>query len=218
MGPSTTNMLTANSLIQLLTKFLKIYLSATMLSRMPILKERSAREIQELIHFQSPPQYITSRLLDLQIKCILLKVMRPLAVHALEDLERCVRTRIKTSWPDSFSAILSLCLFIEELQIIAVAGSTIQSTAEQQPPSKDAIFNTCRELEQSPFQIVTDIFHGIYRTSKENDGVGKGDKGFNPLGQSLTGAKQSSQNFGLDKPAGDMIRDFGQMISNSCEY
>jgi hypothetical protein len=183
-------------------------------NQLPILTGPTVLDLLACLSPTTPMlQLVSSRLLDLQLKYVLYKFMRELISGALQDLERCMRSRTKDSWPSSFSAVLSLCLCIEELQIIAVKAATNQIVVEQAPLSKEAVLQACQEIEDYTFRLVTEVFHGIYRTTTNESG--KADRSFNPLKRRLASMDPV---FGSSNPAEDMIHQICQVLGTSSEY
>jgi hypothetical protein len=149
--------------------------------------DRSARKIYSALGPPATPQpYLSSRLLNHQIKYVMHKLHRELTLLVLEDLERCLRSRTKDSWGPSFCAILLLCLCIEGLQSAAdvmVVCEIMEKGESEASFTRDQSYQACADLDEYPFRQSQKLFHDIYRTHKE-DGIvrkGCGEKGFNPL-------------------------------------
>jgi hypothetical protein len=66
-----------------------------------------------------PEPYLSSRLLNRQLKFVMHRLHRDITRELLEGLEKSMRSCTKNAWGPSFCAILVLCLCIEGLQTAA---------------------------------------------------------------------------------------------------
>lgn len=201
---------------QLLRRALLLHLANYFMGRMLVFTEQSAFRVRQKLQGvdeQLACPYISSQLLDIQLKYILLKITRDLVTETLEGLEKTMRSATKKTWPASFATILLLCLSTEEIQVAAITSVGVEKIAGKEPPSKKAAIEACRALEDSALRLVTRVFHEIYRSSRKADGSVWGN-GFNPLGQVFAGKGSDLDD---DPPARDMIQEIGQMVSQSCE-
>ena len=146
--------------------------------------KKSVREIySKLFPTSTPPSYLSSRLLNRQIKHVMHKLHRETTQLVLEDLERSLRSRTKYSWGPSFCAILILCLCIEGLQSSAdiIVVCDMQEKGAEASYTRDQSYIACKELDEYPFQQLTKLFHEICKSHSDGNNARRGDKAFNPL-------------------------------------
>ena len=123
----------------------------------------------------------TTKILNEQIKCVLNSLMQETTREILESLEKELRTRTKASWQTLVCAILILSICIEAVQV-GTDEYIVQNTVNGNitAMTRDAAIEACRNLDDLLFKHCTDLFHGIYRTSKPKNGH-RNDRGFNPV-------------------------------------
>jgi hypothetical protein len=163
-----------------------------------------------------PGEYLSSRLLNRQIKYVMHLLHREIYRSVLEGLEKSLKSRSKESWGPSFCALLVLCLCIEELQTAADTFiiCDIQKDGEASAYNRNQSFEACLALEERPFQQCTRLFHDIYRSRREASvGGSSRDGGFNPLRVLACDGKSVN----LDKPTDEMAKSIYGMIYNSCK-
>ncbi|KAG0645366.1 hypothetical protein D0Z07_8857 [Hyphodiscus hymeniophilus] len=141
---------------------------------------------QRSTDFNVPPEpYLSSRLLNRQLKFVMHRLHREIVCEVLEGLEKSMRSRTKDAWGPSFAAILVLCLSIEGLQTAAdtfVVCDKIEKIREgltsvyRREQSRAA----CENVEGYPYEKCTKLFHDIFKTRKEGNG-GSRDGGLNPF-------------------------------------
>jgi len=139
----------------------------------------------------------SSRLLNLQIKSIVLNTCEKLIAVILMDLEKVMRKRQRKLWPICFTSILLLSFVMEQAQNlvythIQVAGSSGPSSMAGH---QNELHESCGVLEEAVYGQLTYIFHALYRTSKDENG------GLNPFGDHFTAANEP----GFDDAAMNMI-------------
>jgi hypothetical protein len=176
--------------------------------------DKSARQLYNILAPSATPQpYLSSRLLNRQLKYVMHKLHRDITLEVLEGLERSLRSRTKDSWGASFCTILILCICIEALQSAAdmMAVCDIQAKGEAAEYSRDQSYLACEALDEYPFRQCTKLFHDIYRSHKDGNGGGRKEKAFNPLKMAGRGAKME-----LDSPTEKMVKAVRAVTCNSC--
>lgn len=163
----------------------------------------------------TPQAYLSSRLLNRQIKYVMHKLHQEITLKVLEDLERSLRSRTKDSWGTSFCTILILCLCIEGLQTAAdvMVVCNIQEKGGEASYNRNQSFNACEELEEYPFRQCKKLFHDIYRSHKDGSSGGRGEKAFNPLKMAAEEGRT-----GLDLTTEGMVRSIYGVVCSSCEF
>ncbi|KAG9235680.1 hypothetical protein BJ875DRAFT_264020 [Amylocarpus encephaloides] len=148
------------------------------------LTEESANNVYPVMQFYGVTRemYMSSRLLNRQIKYAMHKLSREITGDVLEGLERAMRSRTKDSWGTSFCTFLVLCLCMEGLQI----ASDTYVVCDMQRAGANSIYNrqqsvdACRNIDENPFSQCKRLFHDIYKSHRESHRVGR-EGGFNPL-------------------------------------
>jgi len=120
--------------------------------------------------------HMFSRLLERQIKCVMLKIQSELLKETLDQLEKCLRSRTVDSWPTSFAVILLLCICAEEMQTAAISAVTTEVADGATPPAATDATRACIDVEEVVASRLQPLFHDIYKTQKEPR-----EGGFNPL-------------------------------------
>jgi hypothetical protein len=177
--------------------------------------DRSAREIYSALAPEANPHaYLSSRLLNRQIKYAMHKLHREATLLVFEDLERSFHSRTKTSWGPSFCSILLLCFCIEGLQTIAdvIAVCAMAEEGDALFYDRDQSYKACTDLDDYPFQQCKKLFHAIYRTNKRDDTQGHAEAVFNPLRMAADAARM-----GLDACTEGMVRAIYGIVVNNCE-
>jgi hypothetical protein len=163
-------------------------------------------------HFNVPPEpYLSSRLLNRQLKFVMHRLHRDITGEVLEGLEKSMRSRTKDASGHCFAAILVLCLCIEALQIAAdrfVVCDKIKE-GDKSKYRRAQSRKACEEVEDCVYERCTKLFHGIFRSRKERkDGAREG--GFNPLRLVREGVET-----GLDEPTERMVRSVYGWVNES---
>jgi hypothetical protein len=177
--------------------------------------DQSARELYKTLAPAAKPQpYLSSRLLNRQIKYVMHKLHRELTLVVLDDLERSLRSRIKDSWGPTFCVILVLCLCIENLQTAAdvMVICDLHESGESTSSTREQSRRACDDLDQYPFQQCRKLFHNIYRSHKQDIEATKGYQKtcFNPL---RSAAEESRM--GFDSCTEGMVRSiYGIVVYN----
>lgn len=157
--------------------------------------------------------YLSSRLLNRQIKYIMHKLHREVTIEVLEGLERSLRARTKDSWGPSFCTILLLCLCIEDLQIAAdtMVVCDMLKKGTDSLFTRDQSYRVCVALDEFPFLQCKKLFHDIYKSHKEVQS-GAREGGFNPLR-----CMQDKIPTGLDGATDIMVREIYEVMESSRE-
>jgi hypothetical protein len=194
---------------------LKLHAIHYFMSCLVTFTDRSAHDLFDELGWSATPQpYLSSRLLNRQIKYVMHKLHREITLHVLEDLERSLRSRTKDSWGPSFCTILILCLCIEHLQsaadIMVVCDMREKGAAASY--TRDQSWTACEELEEYPFSQCKKLFHDIYRSHRDASHGGRGEKAFNPLRMA-----KDEGGMGLDKTTEAMVRAVSGVVCGFCE-
>lgn len=171
--------------------------------------EESARNVFEKVHLLPPyaeplGRFQSSRLLNRQIKCVMHKLTKDITEEVLDGLEKSMRSKSKSSWGESFCAILILSLCIDSLQTAAdtfVVCDIEKSEKEgiDRSYSRRQSFDACQALENYPFLQCKRLFHDIYRSHKQGNG-GLREGGFNPFRDIV------SAEVDLDTPTKELVK------------
>ena len=131
---------------------------------------------------------LISGLLNRQLKYAVNDIMKQETLNLLDDLQKELYGKSKSSWATSFCVLLILCICIEEVQT-AMGGLVMHSRENPgsvNPDGEEAIL-VCRRLDDLPFAHMCALFHKVFKSHKVRDtGTGKRKKksdtaGFNPL-------------------------------------
>lgn len=186
------------------------YFMSTLITFTPL----SAREVYSFLGHPLPhDEYLSSRLLNRQIKHQMHELHCELTASVLESLEHSLRARTIDHWAPSFSAILIICLCIENLQTAAdtmvVCDMLIEDESEGLERTQS--MKACAALEQSPFAQCKNLFHDIYKSQNQEIEGGR-KSGFNPLRALWNGGQTR-----LRDEEDLMVRNTCAMISENCE-
>jgi hypothetical protein len=181
--------------------------------------DSAAEVLQNVEHFEDleapmPTAFLSSRLLNRQVKYVMNKLHRDLTANVLEGLERSMRSRTKDSWGTSFCTILILCLCMERLQAAAdtLVVCDMQNKGFGSRYRRDQSYEACQHLEEYPFYQCKRLFHEIYKSHREGNGAGR-EAGFNPLKAMGNGVET-----GLDAATDMMLRRMHSMAWESCKF
>lgn len=176
-------------------------------------EESASKVYQTLQEFGEPRKpYLSSRLLNRQVKYAMHRLSREVTVEVLEGLERSMRSRTKDSWGASFCAFLVLCLCMENLQIacdiyVVCDIEKCQKDGSRSAYDRSQSYQASQKVDENPFFQCKRLFHDIYRTHKESS-RGAREAGFNPL----RNLALHDMNTGLDPAADAMVKSIYQMI------
>jgi hypothetical protein len=205
-----------SSQVPLLRDALKLHAIHYFMGCLVTFTDRSARELYNKLASSATSQpYLSSRLLNRQIKYVMHKLHREITLHVLEDLERSLRSRTKDSWGASFCTILILCLCIEGLQSAAdvMVVCDMREKGEAVSYTRDQSYIACEALDEYPFRQCKKLFHDIYKSHKDGSTGGRGEKAFNPLKMA---AKEGRM--GLDSMTEGMVRAVYGVVFSSCKF
>ncbi|KUJ15459.1 uncharacterized protein LY89DRAFT_783598 [Mollisia scopiformis] len=199
--------------IPLVQNALKMHAIHYFMSTLITFSEESAEKVSRSIRNYDAllEPYLSSRLLNRQIKYVMHKLHRELTIEVLEGLERSLRARTKDSWGPSFCTILILCLCIEDLQIAAdtmVVCDMLKKGNESQY-TRDQSYQVCLALDEYPFSQCKRLFHDIYKSHKEANG-GAREGGFNPLR-----SVHEKTSTGLDATTDAMVKSVYGVVEES---
>lgn len=183
------------------------------MGRLITFTEESAKTVYPIVEYYGAPraEYLSSRLLNRQIKFAMHTLHRETTKKVLEELERLMRTRKKDGWGPSFCAILLLCFCIESLQTAAETYvicdlSRCGRVGIMPECSLRQSFVACQTLDEYPFQRTTKLFHDIFQTHRTR-------QGFNPF-QSLSAGMLTA----LDPPTNAMAEGIYNTLQTHCRY
>lgn len=166
-------------------------------------------------HFNIPPEpYLSSRLLNRQLKFVMHRLHRELTREVLESLEKSMRSRTKDAWGPSFAAILVLSLCIEGLQTAAdtFVVCDMLKEGDKSKYRRAQSRKACEEVEDVPYERCTRLFHEIFRSRKEGNGRAK-EGAFNPLSEVREGVEK-----GLDESTERMVRSVYGWVDESSKF
>ena len=152
--------------------------------------------------------YITSRLLNRQVKVAFYHLLKAAQKDVLKDFERELRTRSRTAWPTAFCIALLLCMCVEDIQIAADYYVTYKEDGET-CDRKDS-HKICNELETLPYGRCTSMFHEVFATFKSPNGHG-GEGSFNPFKQGQFSRDE------LDGAAQTLVSEIQDIFKNHCK-
>lgn len=162
----------------LIRDVLLLYSALCHTGRPTVFTDESTRLLLNHLQIEdSTSEYFHSRLLNRQIKHAFYEINRKLTHRVLNELEKVIRSRQRSSWPICFAAMLILSLCIEKVQVLADAHVEAAKSSETQPLTglEDELRNICQRLDEVLFGQLVHVFHTLFRTSKGDSG------GLNPF-------------------------------------
>jgi hypothetical protein len=188
------------------------------MSNLTTFSEESVGKIYSTLFSTStlPTSYVSSRLLNKQIKFVMHILHHETTQLVLEDLERSLCSRTRSSWGPSFCAILIPCLCIEELQnsVDIMVVCEMQEKGEKALYTRYQSYKACKELDDYPFQNFKKLFHEIYKSHSDGKGTWRGVKAFNPLKAAAMGKRRME----IDSTTEAMARAIYGVVNNHCKY
>ncbi|KAF7544713.1 hypothetical protein G7Z17_g9740 [Cylindrodendrum hubeiense] len=151
---------------------------------------------------------LTPRVLARQIKSIIDEMMMREMGHLFELFSKSLKPKSRREWAPCLAAFLTLCLFMEAVEMAAdifvVSQNEIGMRNGSRPEyDRSVALNTCKEVENMPFKQFAYQFHQVYQThSKEANA-----KSFNPL-MDPSFAEQGE----LDAPAANMAAQLTELF------
>jgi hypothetical protein len=208
----------ASKTMPLVRSALMLYATHFYMRRVVTFMDESVKRIyQTMGSFESDEElesYLSSRLLNRQIKYVIYKIQQELTASVLEGLEKLLRSRARDSWAPSFCTILVLSLCIEHIETAADIFVVCDIAKEanggfQSEYRRDQSSEACSELDNYPFRQCTQLFHDIFKSHREYNGGGK--EAFNPLMSDV----KMDENSGWDQATREMILSIRQIIRES---
>jgi hypothetical protein len=165
---------------------------------------------------KEPEPYLSSRLLNRQIKYVIHEIQQDLTIELLDGLEKALQSRSKDSWALSFCTILVLSLCIEYIETAAdiFVVCDIKKEANEGSQSeyrRDYSSEVCSKLDDYHFQQCTQLVHNNFKSHRNNGGEKEG--GFNPLMPGI----EIDGNTSWDQATKEMILSIRGIIQNSSE-
>lgn len=130
------------------------------------------------------------RLINIQIKNVMLTLIRETYLAVLDELDKDIRSQDCTNWVSNFSCILVLCMCTEMVQVTSdfrvinsleeISESSNRLDKNGNSASREDSINVCRQLDERLISTATSSFHLIYRFIKRKNGS-KLVQGFNPI-------------------------------------
>jgi hypothetical protein len=184
---------------------------------LPTFSEHCRQDIQQYISQSGVPigEYLTSRLLNRQIKYIMQSLHQEIYQSVLEGFEKLLRSSAKReSWSTSFCTLLVLCLCMEELQTAAevFVMSDVQVDAYSIYTRRTSL-GACSAIEESTFLTCLRLFHDVYRSSGQGRLIGSREGGLNPFRK--TGRKMIYSD--LDEASKNLIESVQTLLHTSCK-
>ena len=161
---------------------------------------------------------LISSLLNRQLKYAVNDIMKQETLNLLDDLQKELYGKSKSSWATSFCVLLILCICIEEVQT-AMGGLVMHSRENPgsvNPDEEEAIL-VCRRLDDLPFAHMCALFHKVFKSHKVG-GTGAGKKrkkksdsaGFNPLIGEMVERNESE---GFGKEAVELVSEMRSIMT-----
>jgi len=183
--------------------------------RLLTFSDASVRDIHRTMNYfesdEEPEPYLSSRLLNRQIKHVISKIQQELTMEVLDGLEKSLRSRSKDSWAPSFCTILVLSLCIELIETAAdiFVVCDIEKEGSKSEYRRNHSSEACSQLDNYPFRQCTQLFHDIFKSHRDNSGGKEG--GLNPLMLNV----ETDGNTGWDQATKDMIHSIRSIIWDS---
>jgi hypothetical protein len=159
-----------------------------------LLREESEEDLEYLAPNEFNTQRPNLRMINIQIKHIMLHLLRDTYVEVLEELEKDLRPKDLKLWAPTFCCILILCMCAEMVQITSdyrvicalddISKSHNGRDKNGNKASRDASIDICRRLDDLPIASAESSFHVIYKTIKLKEGPIR-EQGFNPIRDGL---------------------------------
>lgn len=149
---------------------------------------------------------LTSRVLARQIKSIIDEMMMREMVQLFELFSKSLKPKSRREWAPCLAAFLTLCLFMETVELAAdifvVSQNEIGIRNGSRPEyDRSVALNTCKEVENMPFKQFAWQFHQVYQTHIKEPNA----KSFNPL---VDTAEQGE----LDAPAAKLAARLRELL------
>lgn len=146
------------------------------------------------------------RLINLQIKHIMLGIITKTYAAVLEELEKLLRPKEPQLWAPTFCCIMILNMCAEMVQEttdfrIACAMDDMKKSPDGRDkngnkPSQEESISVCRKLDSLPIANATATFHLMNRTKKVNSRRAQ-RKAYNPIRDQLDGKEAAELDPGV---------------------
>ncbi len=163
------------------------------------------------------------RLINLQIKLVMLDLIRRTYLTVLEELEKQLRPNAPAQWAPAFCCIMILNMCAEMVQRTAdaritsamddMAKSSNGRDKNGNKPSYEDSIHVSRMLDDHPISNATGLFHLINKTNKSREGM-KREKAFNPIRDGLDDRTRAD----LDSSAEKLITDIRKIVTKHRKY
>lgn len=150
--------------------------------------------------------YLSSRLLNRQIKLAIHQLLKETQANTLKCLEKELRKRSRSAWPRAFCVLLILCLCTEDIQI--AADTFITHPEDGDEFKREESHKMCRGLEIFHEECAK-LFHDVFATTKRLNGHG-GDGPFNPLKLGHSPVVE------LSPPAQGLVSEIRNIVATHC--
>jgi hypothetical protein len=188
-----------------------------------LLREESEEALE---HLPAPNELNTQRpnlrMINIQIKHVMLRLIRDTYAEVLEELEKNLHLKDLKLWAPTFCCILILCMCAEMVQITSdhrivcalddMSKSRDGKDKNGNEASRDASFDICRKLDDLPIASAESSFHVIYKTIKLKDGP-KREQGFNPIRDGLDAVRKAR----LGQDVEDFVRRILDVVAKHSE-
>ncbi|KKA27230.1 hypothetical protein TD95_005151 [Thielaviopsis punctulata] len=195
---------------KLVDSALTLYGMQYVMSRQLSLTDASLNHLRHAgISIAPTAKWVTSRVLNRQVKRIIDQQMRDELTRIFKLFEAALKRKSRDKWAPCLAAFLILCLFMEAVE---VALETYVMAEQQIQKLKNAtssisrlqVYDANQEIENMPFRKFVYQFHHLYQTYSKDASTAP----FNPLADYRASTFES-----LDRPAQEFVRDLRMFIS-----
>jgi hypothetical protein len=158
--------------------------------------------------------YLSSRVLNRQLKYAMHLYHRELTRSVLNDLEKTLRSRTKDVWGSAFAAILVLGMCIENLQAAAdlYVVCDVKKEGDASEVRRSMSEEACKLVEELMWSKCTRLFYEIYRSGTPSN-TGR-ERGFNPLKAMREGTEAGLE---LDRATKELVRNVWSLMRGNCK-
>ncbi|PSR94394.1 hypothetical protein BD289DRAFT_363469 [Coniella lustricola] len=152
------------------------------MTRQLLITQQSIAGLQHINTTTPNGPFMTSRLLNRQIKMVLDDIMQQEINTIFDDFTKRLKGKNRKQWAPCFAAFLVLCLLMEAIETaadtFAIAGCEIELRSGR-PPNfmRKQALELNEEIENMPFKQFAIQFHNIFQTHQRESAA----KTFNPL-------------------------------------
>ncbi|KUI59199.1 hypothetical protein VP1G_06487 [Cytospora mali] len=191
---------------------LSIYTLYYIMTRHLTLTQQSIESLRPFNPVRATGSYMTTRLLNRQIKAVIDDLVREKVDGLFDEFSRRLKTKHREEWAPCMAAFVVLCMLMEAIEAAADRFAISENEVEMRktPPGEfnraHALDNNKR-IEDMPYKQFAFQFHQIYHTHPRDASV----KSFNPLADDMNGLDV------LDSAAFQMVVSLRDMLQTNCE-